>query len=162
MQKLLILTWLLLAGSLTVQAGDSVWDAKTTPAKGATQDIKVYHSPTCSCCTGWIEHLQKHGFKVDSIKIDDVYPIKEKAGLPENMASCHTAFIGDYVIEGHVPAGDIEALLASGDKTISGLAVPEMVTGTPGMEMSDRKDKFDVMAFDRDGNTKVFHHYENY
>ncbi|MCK5877150.1 MAG: DUF411 domain-containing protein [Candidatus Marithrix sp.] len=124
------------------------------------QEITVYRSPNCGCCSGWIKHLQDHQFKVIDIKTDNMGELKQKYGVNEKLASCHTAIIDGYVIEGHVPATDIKQLLSEKPDVI-GLTVPEMPVGTPGMEMGNRKDPFSVLTFDKNGNTTVFKQYNN-
>ena len=125
------------------------------------QDITVYRSPSCGCCSGWIKHLQEHQFNVIDIKTNNMNKLKQKYGIPDKLASCHTAIIDGYVIEGHVPATDIKQLLSQ-KPDIVGLTVPEMPVGTPGMEMGKRKDPFSVLAFDKDGKTTVFKQYDKY
>jgi len=122
------------------------------------QDITVYRSPSCGCCGGWIKHLQANQFNVIDIKTNNVSELKLKYGVPEKLASCHTAIINGYVIEGHVPAADIKQLLSQ-KLDVIGLTVPEMPVGTPGMEMGNRKEPYSVLTFDKDGNTKVFTEY---
>lgn len=141
-----------------------VWDRKDYDgAKLTISDIKVYRSEKCGCCKGWIDHLKKHGFKVEDIVSEDMNAVKQKLGVPENLASCHTAVIDGYVIEGHVPAQDIIRMLAK-KPAIHGLTVPEMPVGTPGMESMDnnQKDAFNVIAFDKQGKYSVFRRYEEY
>ena len=122
-------------------------------------DITVYRSANCGCCGKWLEHLKANNFNVKDIVMDDVLAIKQKHGVTDNLQSCHTALVGDYVIEGHVPANDIMKLLKSKPKVI-GLAVPGMVTGSPGMEMGEHKNAYDVVSFDKDHKTSVFSSYE--
>ena len=122
-------------------------------------EIVVYRSPTCSCCGKWLEHLKENNFNVKDIVTDDVQTIKNKYGVTDKLASCHTALVGGYVVEGHVPANDIRNLLKTQPK-IGGIAVPGMINGTPGMEMGDSKEAFNVMSFDKDNHTAVFHSYE--
>lgn len=125
----------------------------------ATDDtIKVYKSPTCGCCDDWIDHLKDNGFQVDITDTNDMTSIKMDAGLKPELASCHTAFVGGYVIEGHVPASDIQRLLQEAPKA-HGLAVPGMPIGSPGMEMGDRKDNYQVLLFNENGQTRVFSEY---
>ena len=126
---------------------------------GKPVDIVVYRSPTCDCCGKWLEHLKKNNFKVSDIVTNDVQAIKKKYGVSDAMASCHTAIVDGYVIEGHVPANDIMTLLKTKPK-IAGIAVPGMPSGTPGMEMGDRKDAYNVMSFDKNNHYEVFHSYE--
>jgi hypothetical protein len=115
----------------------------------------VYKSPTCGCCSKWVEHVQQAGFQVEVHDTANVAPIKNEHGLPQHLASCHTAIVDGYVIEGHVPADVIRRLLAERPQ-VAGIAVPGMPTGSPGMEMGDRKDPYDVIAFARDGKLSVY------
>ncbi|WP_309045501.1 DUF411 domain-containing protein [Marinobacter sediminicola] len=124
-------------------------------AAGAAQSIHVYKSPTCGCCTAWVDHMKNNGFDVETTDTHDMNRIKFEAGISRNLASCHTAFVGDYVIEGHVPAADVHQLIADAPKA-RGLAVPGMPAGSPGMEMGDRKDHYQVLMFNDKGQTKVF------
>ena len=126
---------------------------------GKPVDIVVYRSPTCECCGKWLEHLKKNNFNVKDIVTEDVQVIKDKYGVPKAMASCHTALVDGYVIEGHVPANDIMKLLKTKPKIV-GIAVPGMPSGTPGMEMGDRKDSYKVMSFDKENHYEVFNSYE--
>jgi hypothetical protein len=121
-------------------------------------DITVYRSPTCGCCGKWIEHLKQNNFNVKDIVTEDMDAIKDKYGVPKEMASCHTALVDGYVVEGHVPAGDIYKLLTSKPK-VTGLAVPGMVTGSPGMEMGGAKAPYDVMSFDKEKHFRIFNSY---
>jgi hypothetical protein len=118
----------------------------------------VYRSPDCSCCHGWIDHLKSQGFKIDDVATNDIETIKQKYNVPDDLASCHTAIVNGYVVEGHVPAQDIKRLLQEQPQVI-GLSVPQMPVGTPGMEMGNKKDPFSVLAFDRQGKVEVFNHY---
>jgi hypothetical protein len=117
--------------------------------------ITVYRSPSCSCCGGWIKHLEQNGFEVKDMPTDAMEAIKQQHGVSKDMASCHTAIVDGYVIEGHVPAADIKELLKTKPK-IAGIAVPGMPSGTPGMEMGGRKDPYKVMSFDKDHHYQVF------
>jgi hypothetical protein len=155
--KLIFVSLLLLAGHAS--AG-SVWD-KMQESYNGPLDITVHRSPTCDCCKDWIAHLKKHGFKVTDIETNDVDAVKIKFQLPAQVASCHTATINGYVIEGHVPADDIKRLLKQ-KPHIRGLAVPQMPKGAPGMEMGNQKDPFIVFSFDAQGNTTPFNQYWAY
>ena len=126
---------------------------------GKPVDIVVYRSPTCNCCGKWLEHLKKNNFNVKDIVTDDVQAIKDKYGVSKEMASCHTAIVEGYVIEGHVPANDIMKLLKTKPKIV-GIAVPGMPSGTPGMEMGNRKDAYNVMSFDKENHYEIFNSYE--
>jgi len=122
-------------------------------------DIVVHRSPTCTCCGKWLEYLKENNFNVEDVVTGDVQPIKDKYGVTREMASCHTAIVDGYVIEGHVPANDIKTLLKTKPKVV-GIAVPGMVNGSPGMEMGNTKDAYKVMSFDRENHAKVFNSYE--
>lgn len=122
-------------------------------------DIVVHRSPTCMCCGKWVAHLKENNFNVKDIVTDDVQAIKDKHGVTQELASCHTAIVDGYVIEGHVPANDIKTLLKAKPKVV-GLAVPGMVNGSPGMEMGDKKDPYKVVSFDREKQVKEFNSYE--
>jgi len=115
--------------------------------------ITVYHSPTCGCCKKWISYLQANGFTVKSIEQEDLSEIKAELGVTSKLASCHTAVIEGYVIEGHVPVADIQRLLKEKPK-LAGLTAPGMPSAGPGMDMG--KDPYDVLAFDASGKTTVW------
>ncbi|MBD2499532.1 DUF411 domain-containing protein [Anabaena azotica] len=139
----------------------SLWDKQTEPYLG-TRDIKVYRSPACGCCGAWVEHLRQQGFNIQAdIKTDDIEAIKQKYNLPQELASCHTAIIDGYVMEGHIPADDIKSFLQQKPQVL-GLTVPGMPIGTPGMEMGDKKQPFTVMAFDKTGKVTSFKEYKSY
>ena len=113
-------------------------------------EITVNKSPTCGCCKLWIAHLEEAGFVVNPLDSDDMTAIKQRYGVPENVRSCHTAVIDGYVIEGHVPADDIKRLLAE-KPDATGLAVPGMPLGSPGMEVPGRVDDYKVLLFNGAG-----------
>jgi hypothetical protein len=119
--------------------------------------ITVYKDPSCGCCKNWIEHLIKHGYRVDAKDTPDMAQIKSTLGVPADLRSCHTAVVEGYLIEGHVPAADIDRLLAA-KPTVKGLAVPGMPMGSPGMEGA-MKQRYQVIAFDRNGKNRVFASY---
>ncbi len=121
------------------------------------KSITVYKSPTCGCCTKWVNHLEENGFTVEAIDRDDMESVKSEAGIPHQLGSCHTAFIDGYVIEGHVPAGDIKRLLKE-KPDVAGLTVPGMPMGSPGME-GPRQDSYNVLTFSESGETDVFNRY---
>ena len=116
-------------------------------ADGAALSIKVFKSPTCGCCAKWIEHLEAAGFEVQVEDSNAMAQIKDEAGVPNDLRSCHTGMIGDYWVEGHVPAETLIRFLEEAPDA-EGLAVPGMPTGSPGMEMGDRVDPYDIVMFD--------------
>lgn len=122
----------------------------------ASPTIHVYKTPTCGCCTKWIEHLEAEGFAVEFEDRDDLTALKREQGVPSELASCHTALVDGYVLEGHVPASDVRRLLSERPE-VDGLAVPEMPLGSPGMEHPDpsRHQPYDVMSFGESG-VRVF------
>lgn len=122
-------------------------------------EIEVYRSPTCGCCSKWVKHLQENQFEVKDYVTNDVQQIKDKYGVSADMASCHTALVKGYVIEGHVPAEDIRKLLEVKPKVI-GISVPGMPVGTPGMNMGGRKDPYQIVSFDKEKNYQVINSYE--
>jgi hypothetical protein len=126
-------------------------------AQSPGTDVTVYKSPTCGCCGAWVDHLKASGFNVNVVNQDDVVPEKQYFGVPENLYSCHTARVGGYTIEGHVPARDIKRLLAE-RPAVSGLSVPGMPHGSPGME-TGRVDRYSVVTFTEDGETSIFSSY---
>jgi len=129
------------------------WSASLSISDTAKADvIQVYKTPTCGCCSKWIDHLEEAGFRVEATDLPDLTSLKAANGVERTLASCHTALVGGYVVEGHVPAEDIRRLLAERPE-ISGLAVPGMPMGSPGMEHPDpaRHEAFDVIAFGADG-----------
>lgn len=123
----------------------------------AGQTMTVYKSPACGCCQAWVNKMEDAGFEVKARDTQFMRSIKREHGISRQFASCHTAVIGDYVIEGHVPAREITKLLENQYK-VNGLAVPGMPAGSPGMEMGGRKDPYNVIAF-TDKKASVFASY---
>ena len=111
--------------------------------------IQVYKSPTCGCCSVWVEHMQQHGFTARVTDLDDrsLDAIKTKHGVPRTAQSCHTALVGGYVVEGHVPATEVKRLLK------------EKPLGSPGMEVPGRSQPYNVISFEKNGDVKVFASY---
>jgi hypothetical protein len=129
--------------------------ARTLFAAEPTFVITVFKDPDCLCCIKWIAHLSANGFVVNGQNSPKMDQVKTRMGVPTAMQSCHTAVVDRYVIEGHVPADVIKKFLA--EKTaFLGLAVPGMPKGSPGMEMGGTADHYDVLAFNRDGTSRVY------
>ena len=118
------------------------------------QEITVYKSPTCSCCEKWIQHLRDNGFTVKALDVENLNQIKVQHGITPETASCHTALVEGYVVEGHVPADVIKRLLTE-HLDVKGITVPGMPMGSPGMEGSYRE-RYQVLTFDGKGNTAVY------
>lgn len=127
------------------------------PLAGAQSQptVEVWRSPYCGCCGEWVKHLEKSGFKVQVNMVEETSAVRKLAGIPEKLGSCHTAKVGGYALEGHVPASDIRRLLAEKPKAV-GLAVPGMPLGSPGMEQGNTKQPYDVVLVKRDGTSSVF------
>ena len=120
--------------------------------------VDVYKSASCGCCGGWESHLRAAGFTVRSHVVEDVSATREKLGMPSAYASCHTARVGKYLIEGHVPAADVRRLLDEHPEDAIGLAAPGMPQGSPGMAFGAPQD-YDVLLVARDGKARVFQHH---
>jgi hypothetical protein len=123
-------------------------------ATGGLPAVVVYKTASCGCCKGWVEHLEGAGFTVDARDVTDLMSIKRDAGVSAANASCHTALVDGYVVEGHVPADVVKRLLAERPQ-VAGIAVPGMPVGSPGMEGPGAK-PYQVVAFDREGGTTVY------
>ncbi len=130
--------------------------ATQAPAMAALPPVLVHKSPTCGCCELWVEHLRRAGFVVQVDDRDDVNPVKQRLGVPYGKGSCHTAEVGGYFVEGHVPAQDIKRLLAE-RPAAKGLVLPGMPAGSPGMELPDGTTQpYTVELVGRDGETRPF------
>lgn len=129
-------------------------------AQGPTVLVEVWKSPTCGCCKDWITHLQANGFRAQVHEVGNT-AARARLKVPQELGSCHTAWVGGYAIEGHVPAADIHRLLKERPDAI-GLAVPGMPLGSPGMDgpaYDHREDPYEVLLIARDGSTRVFNRY---
>lgn len=131
-----------------------------TPAfsdRSGQPQLEVWKSPTCGCCAGWVKHMDNAGYAVtaQNVALGILAKIKKQAGLAPDLQSCHTARVGGYIIEGHVPAEDVKRLLAEKPDAI-GLAVSGMPLGSPGMEMGNEKERYEVLLVKKDGSTEVF------
>ena len=120
--------------------------------------INVWKTPNCGCCHEWVAHLRKNGFEVATHDVKDTAPVRQKLGLDAKFASCHTGRLGNYVLEGHVPAKELHRLLREQPKA-RGLAVPGMPMGSPGMEMGGTQDAYDVLLVMADGSSRVYQSY---
>ena len=145
-----------------VLAAAAVAVVSTRPAwaQGRLPVVQVYKSPTCGCCGAWVQHLRAAGFTVNVTEVDDTTAARRRYGFPDRFGSCHTAIVGGYVVEGHVPAVEVQRLLAMKPQAL-GIAVPGMPVGSPGMEVGGRQDPYDVFLVDKSGRGTVFAHYPN-
>ena len=139
---------MLIAGAIGVSAQQNAAASKLTAV--------VYKTSSCGCCKMWVEHLKANGFTVEAkdVSADEVRAVSKAAGLKDDDTSCHTAKIGGYIVEGHVPASDIQRMLKE-KPAIAGIAAPGMPQGSPGMEQGS-KEPFDVVAFTKDGKTRLY------
>lgn len=121
-------------------------------------EITVYKSPTCGCCGGWVEYLEDNGFHVTTHELTDLSGIRSELGMTDpRLLSCHTAVVGGYLVEGHVPADDIRRLLSE-QPPIAGISAPGMPPLSPGMNSIEPKD-YDVLSFDAQGRVELFSRY---
>lgn len=138
---------LLLAAWLALAAG---------VARGeALPEVLMYKDPNCGCCGAWAERLEAEGFRVKTVPAADMASIKKRFAVPQRLTSCHTAKVGSYVIEGHVPPAAIKRLLRE-KPAVAGLSVPGMPLGSPGMEVPGKKDAYDVVTFGGADGSRVF------
>jgi hypothetical protein len=117
--------------------------------------VEVFKSPTCGCCALWVKHLEANGFATKVTDVEDMTQVKAKYGIPGRLQSCHTAVVNGYVLEGHVPAADVQRLIKERPSVV-GVAVPGMPLGSPGMEQGSLVQPYNVVTFDKQGQTSVF------
>ena len=144
-------------GACDGEAGSAERTESAASAEAAP-GVVVYKSPACGCCSDWIAHLESEGYDVDAVDIAAYAELGQKKaehGVPADLGSCHTARVGGYTIEGHVPAEVVARLLREQPDDIVGLAVPGMPIGSPGME-GPNPEVYDVIAFDAEGNRRVY------
>ena len=142
-------------GTVAVIGGGGAFFLEPSPTMA--EEVVVYKDPSCECCDLWARHMRENGFAVVIKGVADMEPVKRKAGIPEAMESCHTAYVGGYLVEGHVPASDIKRMLSE-RPAIKGLAVPGMPSSAPGMDSPERE-PFTVLAFDAKGGASAFASY---
>lgn len=129
--------------------------AATAAAAESLPEVVMYKDPNCGCCGAWAERLEADGFRVKTVATADMSTVKQRFAVPQRLTSCHTAKVGNYVVEGHVPPSAIKRLLRE-KPAVAGLSVPGMPAGSPGMEVPGRKDTYDVLSFDRHGRSAVY------
>jgi len=148
-----------LAAELGVDRLDPTQRLPLSLASDAPLPIRVYASPTCGCCSLWMDHLRMNGFEVETVHRMDMAEIKAELGVRPQLSSCHTGVVNGYIVEGHVPAEDIRTFLAEAPQDALGLTVPGMPIGSPGMEVGGRVDPYDVLIFYENGSTRVLRSY---
>ena len=129
--------------------------AASTDALATSRQVTAYRTASCGCCKGWLDHLRTEGFSVEDHVVADLETIKRNLKVPADLASCHTATVAGYAIEGHVPAKAIE-LLQQQRPAVAGIAVPGMPLGSPGMESSLGSESYTVFSFGSDGSHRPF------
>lgn len=149
----LALVLILTAGS--GQALAATIDGGDLPMVATPAEVTVFRSPTCGCCGLWADRMRESGFDVEERMMSDMDEVKQQLGVTPAMASCHTAIVGHYILEGHVPAADVQRLLAA-QPDVAGIAAPGMPMGSPGMEQGGRVDPYTVFSFDASGNAAPF------
>ena len=133
----------------------AAWSLRAHARQGPT--MQVYKDPSCGCCDKWVEHLRAAGFVVKVAEVPDMKTVKDTYGVPTSARSCHTGIVNSLVIEGHVPAVDVQRLLKVKPASVIGLAVPGMPIGSPGMEVAgNRVQRYELLAFTKAGATSVF------
>jgi hypothetical protein len=137
--------------ALVLAGGHSAWAQRAGT-------VEVFKTPTCGCCHLWVKHLEQNGFATRVTDMDDLSAVKKKHGVPAKATSCHTAVVGGYVLEGHVPAAEVKRLLKE-KPAVAGLAVAGMPVGSPGMEVGRTVQPYNVLTFDKTGQLKVFASY---
>ena len=147
---------LIIAGTFVLLTGVFAFLAKPGRMAEAAR-ITVYKSPACTCCDKWANHLRDAGFQVITKNNSDMDGVKSSAGVQPMLQSCHTALVEGYVVEGHVPAADIKRLLLE-RPAVSGLTVPGMPMGSPGME-GRYQDPYAILTFDENGRIEVYSSY---
>lgn len=123
-------------------------------------EVQVFKSRTCGCCAVWVGHLREAGFKVTVLDVHNASAERRRLGMPDRFGSCHTARVGGYVIDGHVPAAEMERLLATKPKAL-GLSVPGMPASAPGMAVSGRPEPYRVLLIDLAGQATTFSSYRS-
>lgn len=157
----LIVSAIVLAGAFpaSTSARSTAAGATTDETSVALPTVLVHRNPDCSCCAKWMAYLREAGFKVEERASVDHDPIKQRLGVPADKKACHTAEVGGYFIEGHVPADDIKRLLAERPDA-KGLAVPGMPPGSPGMDVPPGQEQpFDVLLIGSDGSISTYSHH---
>jgi hypothetical protein len=141
-----------LAAALTLSSGTA---PRVQQMPAAKPSVTVYKSPTCGCCSKWVDHMRTNGFDVKALDVEDIDTVKRTYGVPPALGSCHTSLVGGYVVEGHVPADAVTRLLRERPK-VAGLAVPGMPVGSPGMEVAGHRDPYSIVSFEKTGKYAIY------
>ena len=146
-----------LAGSSVPTSAGAASAAESLPSQTSLPTVVVYKTRQCGCCKMWADHMEEAGFKVKVKNVSNLRGTKEKYGIPPHLETCHTAVVGDYVVEGHVPASAVKRLLEE-RLDVAGIVVPGMPKGSPGMEqgLPQNYDRYRVLTLGSDGSTAVY------
>lgn len=139
-------------------AADARESKRANVAPAPMTELVVYRSPSCGCCGKWIDQMRVHGFRVSDHFESDMDAVKDRLGVPVELRSCHTAVVNGKVVEGHVPAAEVE-VASKRSFALDGVAVPGMPAGSPGMEVGERRDAFDVLGFGAGGHVETIKAY---
>lgn len=160
MKRIVMTAFLAMTLQMSIHADDRTQDATDSSLDGKeTRTVIMHKNPGCGCCEIWADHLREFGFLVESRPDPDIIQFKIDKGIPGPLMSCHTAMIGDYFVEGHVPARDLLQLLKAQPEHVLGIAVPGMPLGSPGMEHEHPED-FNTIALLADGSAQIFEKHE--
>ena len=155
--KLLVTGYLILLLSGTANAADNAATTEASVNSDAAPLLDVYKSPSCGCCQKWIDHAEHAGFEITAHNTNSLSQMKTKSGILPQYQSCHTGISKDgFVFEGHIPAGIVQRFLANPPEGTIGLAAPGMPMGSPGMEMGNRRDDYDVLLLNSDGSSTIY------
>lgn len=164
-RHLLRLSWLLSAALLLFGCAEAsppaADDAAGTTVNGDPRHMVMHYDPGCGCCSDWAAYMRQQGFVIDMRLADNIAQTRRELGVPDRLASCHTAEIGGYLVEGHVPADAVRRLLAEQPEAL-GISAPGMPWGSPGMEMGERVDTYPVVLFDADGQEWLYARYHGH
>ena len=152
---LMLVGGMAIGGSLMLSQPGSHSEAIADSLSPEALQVTTFRSPTCGCCGAWIDHMKAAGFEVTDKVTEDMEGVKREHNVPEDLSACHTAIVGGYVVEGHIPAADVQRLLMEKPNVV-GITVPGMPLGSPGMESGNIKEPYEVLTFDQSGQTTVF------
>jgi hypothetical protein len=131
------------------------------PKTDKSSQMEVFKQASCGCCGDWVDHIENAGFVVKTTDLQDLNPVKDEFGIQPRYQSCHTGVVEGYIFEGHIPASLVHRFLEEKPAGAIGLSVPGMPIGSPGMEMGERFDNYDVLLLKRDGSSEVYAHIDS-
>ena len=147
--------WIGLVGVVAAVGATAFWLSPKSGSVAQAADVVVYKTPSCGCCVKWVDHLEDHQMDVSVVNVPTTRGMQSKLGIPPGLRSCHTAKVGDYWVEGHVPADLVKKLITDKPDDIRGISAPGMPAGSPGME-GPNPVQYDIVAYHTDGTTSVY------